>query len=146
MKNQSFTVLTPIIAMVAVCAFGCCAFTQVFNSIWWYTANASPMEISEYTPGGRYSVFLNVSGKTIVEYDFGCVNIVNDKPQLVNIFKTQKLRLKPLSSASELKSVYYAYYHDSCHNVDSRISIVNVLYEDGSRWSVMDGRPVSDHP
>jgi hypothetical protein len=146
MKHQLFIILPKIFAMAAIFAFGCHAFTQINDSIWWYSVKDSPIEIREYTPGGRYLEFLNISGKAIVEYDFGCVNLVNGELRLENVFKTQKLRLKPLSSASELKSVYYAFYHDSCHHADSRISVVGVLYEDGSRWSVLGGSPVSDHP
>ncbi|HME58197.1 MAG TPA: hypothetical protein VKF63_07660 [Terracidiphilus sp.] len=138
MKKQFFIVLSKINVIVAVCIIGCHAFAQILDSIWWYSAKDSPITIREYTPGGRYLEFLNISGKTIAEYDFGCVNLVNGEPRLENVFKTQKLSLKPLSSVTELKYVYYALYHDNCHNTDSKISVVGVLYENGSRWSVMD--------
>ena len=138
MKQQLFKALPIIVAMVAICAFRCHAFAQVFDSIWWYSAKDSPIEIREGTPGGRYLEFLNNSGKTIAEYDFGCVNFVNGEPRWENVFKTQKFRLKPFSAVSELKIVYYDFYHDSCHHADSRISVVNVRYEDGSLWSLKD--------
>ena len=138
MKQQLFKALPIIVAMVAICAFRCHAFAQVFDSIWWYSAKDSPIEIREHTPGGRYLDFQNISEKTIVEYDFGCVDLVDGRPRSDSAITSRTVRLKPLSIASELKTVYYALYHDNCHEADSRISVIRVLYEDGSRWSVLD--------
>jgi hypothetical protein len=138
MKQQLFKALPIIVAMVAICAFRCHAFAQVFDSIWWYSAKDSPIEIREHTPGGRYLDFQNISEKTIVEYDFGCVDLVDGRPRSESAITSRILHLKPLSIASELKTVYYALYHDNCHEADSRISVIRVLYEDGSSWSVLD--------
>ena len=102
---------------------------------WWKSAENSPLSITLST-GGRYLDVINRSGKTVTGYTLACVNFSEPTPSITKVLTRKSEIFAPREGVSELASSYKRLY-DSCANSKTKLSIVEVNFDNGTKWTLV---------
>jgi len=102
---------------------------------WWQSPpEGSPVQLS-LNPGGRYIDLDNRSQKTITQYTLGCVLFSRRSSVVTKSLGPTKRAIAPREGILELVSWYKRRY-DSCSDARTKLSVVQVVFEDGTKWSL----------
>jgi hypothetical protein len=114
------------------------------SSGWWFTTVNAPLVLRADPASSRYLVLENLTHNEIVGYTFGCVYMTDAGQRMEDSFVDRKHSIRPLGAIAELKLTYLDFYQNTCHNHLSKLSVVKVLFVDGTQWSLSLGSQADD--